>query len=161
MGYSIGTRILDEFLARTMKETSAGGGGEGQVGACKGFMEIGEVIARLGFRIFLGIGCSFKANSVVSGNSNNGQQQQQPSFTLSLPQNPLSMFIELPSTLEGLCYSNILCGVLRGAFMAAGYKVEAVFVSDSLLGEEEGDVIEVRLVEGIRGGGVGDDFKDE
>lgn len=39
------------------------------------------------------------------------------SFTLTLDENPLAEFVELPEeALEGgLWYSNVLCGVLRGA----------------------------------------------
>jgi hypothetical protein len=49
-----------------------------------------------------------------------GQQQpaaSQPYFTLTLDENPLAEFVELPEeALEGgLWFSNVLCGVLRGA----------------------------------------------
>jgi hypothetical protein len=53
-----------------------------------------------------------------------GQAQQtatatgsQPSFTLTLDENPLAEFVELPEeAIEGgLWFSNVLCGVLRGA----------------------------------------------
>jgi hypothetical protein len=45
------------------------------------------------------------------------QQQQQPYFTLTLDENPLMEFVELPEeAIEGgLWFSNVLCGVLRGA----------------------------------------------
>jgi trafficking protein particle complex subunit 3 len=45
------------------------------------------------------------------------QQQQQPYFTLTLDENPLTEFVELPeeSIEGGLWFSNVLCGVLRGA----------------------------------------------
>ena len=41
----------------------------------------------------------------------------QPFFTLTLDDNPLAEFVELPEdALEGgLWFSNVLCGVLRGA----------------------------------------------
>ena len=41
----------------------------------------------------------------------------QPSFTLTLDENPLAEFVELPEeAIEGgLWFSNVLCGVLRGA----------------------------------------------
>jgi len=49
-----------------------------------------------------------------------GQQQPaapQPYFTLTFDENPLAEFVELPEeALEGgLWFSNVLCGVLRGA----------------------------------------------
>jgi hypothetical protein len=45
------------------------------------------------------------------------QQQQQPYFTLTLDENPLTEFVELPEEAieAGLWFSNVLCGVLRGA----------------------------------------------
>ena len=36
-------------------------------------------------------------------------------FSLILDNNPLAEFAELPEGHEGLLFSNILCGVLRGA----------------------------------------------
>ena len=144
MGASIGTRILDEFLARTMRE---GGGGVG--GRCKSFEEVGEVVARVGFKIFLGVPCSYQGP----------QNALENSFTLTLPDNPLSLFVELPQSLEGLHYSNILCGVIRGAYLAAGYKVECAWKRDSCLGDEACE-IEVRLKEQVRDG-PGEEFKME
>jgi hypothetical protein len=48
-----------------------------------------------------------------------GQQATapQPYFTLTLDENPLAEFVELPEdAIEGgLWFSNVLCGVLRGA----------------------------------------------
>jgi hypothetical protein len=52
----------------------------------------------------------------------------QPFFTLTLDENPLAEFVELPEdALEGgLWFSNVLCGVLRGA-------LEMVRCGDTLL----------------------------
>ena len=36
-------------------------------------------------------------------------------FSLMLENNPLAEFVELPAGHDNLYYSNILCGVLRGA----------------------------------------------
>ena len=59
---------------------------------------------------------------VVSAASPTGTATPQPnasgaSFTLTLDENPLAEFVELPEeALEGgLWFSNVLCGVLRGA----------------------------------------------
>jgi len=43
MGYNIGTRLIDEFLAKA------------QAGLCVNFAETGEVIAKVGFKMFLGV----------------------------------------------------------------------------------------------------------
>lgn len=42
-GYNIGTRLIDEFLAKA------------QAGQCGNFAETGEVIAKVGFKMFLGV----------------------------------------------------------------------------------------------------------
>lgn len=42
-GYNIGVRLIDEFLAKA------------QVGQCGSFAETAEVIAKVGFKMFLGV----------------------------------------------------------------------------------------------------------
>ncbi|KAI9257643.1 NO signaling/Golgi transport ligand-binding domain-containing protein [Sporodiniella umbellata] len=59
-------------------------------------------------------------------------------FSLIFDENPLTDFVELPDeALEGgLWYSNIYCGVLRGALEMVQMQVETHFVSDVLRGDE-------------------------
>lgn len=59
-----------------------------------------------------------------------------------LEDNPLTDFVELPEQLSSLRYSNLLCGVIRGALEMVNLDVEAVFVKDMLRGD---DVYEIRL----------------
>lgn len=90
MGYNIGIRLIDEFLAK------AG------VGQCGNFAETADVIAKVGFKMFLGV-----TAEVVGASANE--------FTLQFADNPLADFVELPEQYSTLAYSNMLCGVLRGA----------------------------------------------
>jgi hypothetical protein len=66
-------------------------------------------------------------------------------FSLVLDENPLADFVELPDdgrAQDQLWYSNVLCGVLRGALEMVGLQVEAHFVSDVLRGN---DTTEMRV----------------
>lgn len=96
-----------------------------------------DVVARIGFRMFLGVSAEM-ANFSPDGGA----------FSLFLYDNPLSIFVELPTAEEaaaisggsGGCdlskikYSNIYCGVIRGALEQVNLKVECRFVRDALRG---------------------------
>ncbi|KAK9897616.1 BET3 family protein [Cystobasidium minutum MCA 4210] len=135
MGFSIGTRIIEDFLARS-----------GQ-GRCRDFREVAEVLARVAFKAFLNI----TPNLIFPSSSGPIKE-----FSLVFDENPLTEFVELPedalpstsssqaqgstdaseSSKEGLWYSNVLCGVVRGALEMIQYQVTAQFVSDTLRGDE-------------------------
>ena len=60
-------------------------------------------------------------------------------FSLIIDENPLVDFVELPDdgrAQDELWFSNILCGVLRGALEMVQMQVEAHFTSDVLRGDE-------------------------
>ena len=102
MGYAIGLRLIEDFLSKSHIGSSH----------CANFRETAEVIAKVGFKMFL--------NVVPSVGGWQGKEGGPQSFVLGLEENPLAEFVELPddgrSQAEGgLWYSGILCGVLRGA----------------------------------------------
>ncbi|KAI7839104.1 hypothetical protein COHA_007109 [Chlorella ohadii] len=119
MGYSIGQRLIDEFLAKSKTQR------------CADFRDAAEKIAKVGFRMFLNV------TAAVTGWNAEGTE-----CSLILEDNPLADFVELPEQLAGLKYSNLLCGVIRGALEMVNMEVECTFVRDVLQGD---DANEMRL----------------
>eukprot|EP01113_Clastostelium_recurvatum_P049284 TRINITY_DN9109_c0_g1_i1.p1 TRINITY_DN9109_c0_g1~~TRINITY_DN9109_c0_g1_i1.p1 ORF type:complete len:192 (-),score=33.82 TRINITY_DN9109_c0_g1_i1:88-663(-) len=120
MGYNIGVRLIEEFLARS------------NVGRCADFTETAEVVAKVGFKMFLGI-----TANVTDWDA------EKKEFSLVLDDNPLTEFVELPESYNKLWYANILCGVIRGALEMVQMKVEATYVKCVLHGH---DASEIRVV---------------
>ncbi|XP_029370039.1 trafficking protein particle complex subunit 3 isoform X1 [Echeneis naucrates] len=119
MGYNIGVRLIEDFLARS------------SIGRCQDFRETADVIAKSAFKTYLGITPS------VTNWSPAGDE-----FSLILENNPLVDFVELPDTHSTLIYSNLLCGVLRGALEMVQMAVDVRFVQDTLRGD---NVTEIRM----------------
>ncbi|KAK4539742.1 hypothetical protein LTR36_010395 [Oleoguttula mirabilis] len=125
MGYNIGLRLIEDFLAKSA------------TGHCSSFRETAEVISKVGFKMFLNV-----VPSVVGWQGVEGKPQ---AFSLVFEENPLAEFVELPDdgrAQDGLWYSNILCGVIRGALEMVQMQIEAHFVSDVLRGN---DTTEMRV----------------
>ena len=110
-GYNIGTRLVDEYLAKT------------RTTKCGGFPDAMAAAARGACRAFLGV------PGVLGDWSADGTE-----VTLSLPDNPLADGVELPASLAagGLWYSNMLAGALRGALAQVNLAVETAFIADPL-----------------------------
>jgi hypothetical protein len=72
---------------------------------------------------------------------------------------PAADFVELPASYAELRYSNILCGVIRGALEMVSLKVTCAFVKDALAGDDSTE-IRVALVE-VLGEGAGAAYEDD
>lgn len=156
IGHSIGVRCVDEFLSKADIA--------GIVPSCSNMRETAEVIAKIGFRMFLGATCD------VTNVSSDGT-----AFSLYLYDNPLTVFVELPPpeesaylmggsnspqcNLSKIQYSNIYCGVIRGALEQVNLRVECRLIRDVLKGD---DVNEIRVeLKEVVADGAGDEYKEE
>mmetsp|Transcript_19049 Transcript_19049/g.21217 ORF Transcript_19049/g.21217 Transcript_19049/m.21217 type:complete len:192 (-) Transcript_19049:90-665(-) len=123
MGYNIGLRIIDEFLARS------------NLGRCRTFKDTADVIAKVAFKMFLGVYASI-TNFV-----------KEKEFTLVIEDNPFTDFVELPDEYKSkLEYCSMLCGIIRGALEMVQMRVACKVVKDSLKGDES-TAIRVTLIE--------------
>ncbi|KAL7422378.1 hypothetical protein Q5752_003024 [Cryptotrichosporon argae] len=147
MGYNIGTRLIEDFLARTGLQR------------CQTFAETAEVVSKVAFKTFLNITPHVTFPSPSSSSSASAAAPPPPpppgaglgggpaEFVLTLDDNPLAEFAELPRDARegGLWFSNVLAGVVRGALEMISLQVDARFVSDQLRGDETTE-LHVRLV---------------
>ncbi len=147
IGHSIGVRCIDELLAKSEVNGI-------NIPQCKEIKDTAEVVAKVGFRMFLGM------NAEVGNVTDRA-------FSIFLSENPLSIFVELPVTEENgngpdwsqLKYSNIYCGVIRGALEQVNMKVECDFVRDVLKGH---DATEIRVeLKEVLADGAGEDYHEE
>lgn len=117
IGSKIGVRLVDDFLAKSKLTT------------CSSFQDTAEVIAKVGFKMFLGVSASVTNWSTDRKN-----------FSLVFDDNPLAEFAELPDDTPGLWYSNVLCGVLKGALKMVNMKVDCGFVKCKLRGDDHNEI---------------------
>ena len=137
MGHNIGVRIIDEFLVKS-----------GITHNCSNFRETADTIAKVAFRMFLGISAD-----VTNWAANDG------AFSLVYTENPITDFVELPPQFSELHYSNMLCGVIRGALEMVQMQVECRFMRDILRGDEANE-LRVELKGTIRNQ-MADAYKDD
>ena len=128
--------MIDEFLAKS------------HIPHCQDFRETAENIAKVAFKMFLGI-----TAEVTQWN------QDFTAFSLILNENPLAEFVELPPHLSNLFYSNLLCGVIRGALEMIQMRVECRFIQDVLHVDNQNE-IRVEL-KGMLEDAAGSAYKDD
>jgi hypothetical protein len=114
IGYNIGLRLVDDFLARSAAPP------------CRSFQATAEIVARVAFRMYLGVSAR-PANFAADDTA----------YSILFDTNPLAEFVEVPDAVANtLWYSNIFCGVIRGALEMVQFSVRASFTRDMLRGDE-------------------------
>ena len=131
MGYNIGIRLIDDFLAKSCIDTP------------KTFEEAISIITNNALKFYLNVGAKYE---LVKTDSNMIDTNQQYEYRIYFSENPLNDYVELPDKFKGLWYSNMICGVIRGALEAINIKVECKYSKDTLKGNDLNE-IRVKLIE--------------
>ena len=129
LGRNIGTRIIEEYLARTNASSSSGG-------ACASFEAAMEMTAKVGLKMFLNATARTRDWS-----------EERDECVIEMDNNPLADFVELPTRYRELAYCNMLCGAIRGALETVRMRTTCSFEGDPLRGMGDKFVIRVKLVE--------------
>ena len=131
MGYNIGIRLIDDFLAKSCIDPP------------KTFEEAISIITNNALKFYLNVGAKYE---LVKTDSNMIDTNQQYEYRIFFKENPLNDYVELPDKFKGLWYSNMICGVIRGALEAINIKVECKYNKDTLKGNDLNE-IRVKLIE--------------
>lgn len=125
----MGKRLIDHFFATSDK-----------IVYCKKFSTAMQVVADSAFKKFLG-----QAAECTKWDA------EKKSCSLVMANNPLGDFVMMPTGYRtSLWYSNIMCGIIRGALEMINMKVNASFVSDNLRDQGVQTEIRVQLIEVIQ-----------
>ena len=130
MGYNIGIRLIDDFLAKTCIDSP------------KTFDEAISIISKEAISYYLGYGAKYEL--IKSDNMSDSNQQYE--YRIYFNENPLNDYVELPDKFKGLWYSNMICGVIRGAMEAINIKVECKYNKYILKGHETNEK-RIKLIE--------------
>lgn len=138
LGGRIGMRLIEEYVAKA------------QAPPCRKFERTGDSIAKVGLKMFLGISGTVtnvvgEAPATDSGRPGPGAtgsaQQQQQAYSIEFVENPLNFLVELPQHMqESIWYSNVLCGVIRGALEQVGMHTDVHYVRDTLRGHPTNEI---------------------
>jgi len=169
MGHSIGVRCIEEYLAKSSIM-------EGDVKTVTSFADTADLL-KVALKMFLGV-----LPDVSAHEPNN-------KYTLIFHDNPLALFVELPSHLQlspehkataqgnanqtttqpnsgnhknnnnALEYNQLLAGMIRGMLEQLQFDVDAKFTASQLRGDETNE-IEVTLNQVLQEG-AGDDYQEE
>lgn len=133
MGHSMGIRCIEEFLAKSDQVK------------CQTFVESADLM-KMALKMFLGV----TAETVERSDS---------AYNITLPENPLAIFVELPEDRVDLEYSQLLCGLVRGMLEMLQFDVECRLVQSQLKGD---DVNEMSvMLNQVLQDGAGEEYQEE
>lgn len=125
----MGFKMSDEFFARQSTPAAQ----------CKDFRTTVDIISKQAFRVFLNITAEVEK-----------YDDKSKGCFLVFRENPFAEYVILPTSLiNSLWYSNIICGMIRGALEAVGIIVEAYFERDVLRGDEA-TVVRLKFVKVLK-----------
>lgn len=141
LGERIGVRLVEEFAARSGAPP------------CRTAAQAAENAAKIGFKMFLGINANVEMlaaggappSSAVSPASSasptTSTSAGDAAASITFDDNPLNLFVELPDSMRSsMWYSNVLCGVLRGALGQVGHITQVAYVRDTLRGDDTNEI---------------------
>ena len=114
----MGKRLIDEFLAKSEAQ------------ACSSFMETAETLAKVAFPMYFG------APAEIAAWNENGTE-----CVIVINENPLAEYVMLPVQIQNqLWYSNVICGVIKGALEMLNINVQCHFLKDRLRGQDSTEI---------------------
>jgi hypothetical protein len=106
---------------------------------CRDFRTTIDILTKQAFRVFLNIPAEVEK-----------WDETTKTCFLVIRENPFAEFVILPQSCQNtLWYSNLLCGMIKGALQTIGVVVKAYFVKDVLRGDTE-TVIRVEFVKVLK-----------
>jgi trafficking protein particle complex subunit 3 len=151
MGHSIGVRCIEEVLAKANYNSN-----NNNVVATQSFAADTPDICALAFRMFLGLQMDVHRGGGGTGSSD---ATTTTSYSLVFAENPLAFFVELPNERDGLEYSQLYAGMIRGMLEMLQYDVTATVTKTVLRGHDTNEIT-VELQQ-ILQDGAGDDYHEE
>lgn len=122
MGYNIGIRLIDDFLAKFCLPPS------------QTFEDAVGLIQKEALPYYLGLKCSRPIKC------------SDKEMAICFVENSLNDYVELPEKYISLWYSNLICGVIRGALESINIRVECRYYQDTLKGNDTNE-IRIKLIE--------------
>jgi trafficking protein particle complex subunit 3 len=148
MGHSIGVRCIEEVLAKANYNSN-------NVVATQSFAADTPDLCALAFRLFLGLQMDVQRG----GGTGTGSSDTTTSYALVFAENPLATFVELPKDREGLEYSQLYAGMIRGMLEMLQFDVTATVTKTVLRGHDTNEIT-VELQQ-ILQDGAGEDYHEE